>query len=742
MMFWQRDGEKGVLVLRASPRLAIAVAALLLATVGWLDFVTGKEISFTIIYLIPVSTAAWIAGRRVGLVFCILAAACELAAEFASEPPNFATAFWNAGVKFGVYFVFCALLDIAKTHSAGANVLRTVHRRIALGVALGVSVAVMVAVSQRLFADRRVSAASAASSTGGNSTHTSITSRYAPVGEAPVEARKPNEPLADLAKLVTSSMHASRPALLGSRDPNTTTCVQVVRSGDVISTLPRDPSDLNGGPGTTLATIFFIDREHCKSAMADFSWHQGRLKTFLQNEATLNRPAAALAHELADKSRQFWELASTWSAVPGDLTAAGFESRGDWPSFCMAALDRAAAAKDLTAVQHWSGELATAAFSLDDLHRWLNFLVENHLTALEFQQRCETLFRRSNDLHEKYDPSGTLSQFPAGVLGLNGKGNYYEVEHQAELLFAVPRDQEAKSIANEYLTPSSLWVSPNVRETFVTLQNVLSPENRKTWELAARMPFEHSYLINMLYRADRVAAADELRTVLKKFDAMNPHAQVGELLSVIMYRGHSFAGLEWADRFRPELVKAADHIGPNESDVQAMEDACRWTNQFYQAPTEYGMAFTLRDALLSHRLDCVRATDMIGAIYRNAGRVGFGHIRWCCETGGHSVAAYLRPENDKPQARLFDGLMPPQKPETWPDCYFHGHAWPPSLEHEHNPTPYAVEMYVRGIDSYIWAEGYIVRGPNAGWLTTAAIPYSSSRREASTRKVFDGPYPE
>jgi hypothetical protein len=33
-------------------------------------------------------------------------------------------------------------------------------------------------------------------------------------------------------------------------------------------------------------------------------------------------------------------------------------------------------------------------------------------------------------------------------------------------------------------------------------------------------------------------------------------------------------------------------------------------------------------------------------------------------------------------------------------------------------------------------------GPNAGWLTTAAIPYSTSRREAATRKVFDGPYPE
>ena len=50
------------------------------------------------------------------------------------------------------------------------------------------------------------------------------------------------------------------------------------------------------------------------------------------------------------------------------------------------------------------------------------------------------------------------------------------------------------------------------------------------------------------------------------------------------------------------------------------------------------------------------------------------------------------------------------------------------------PTPYAVELYVRGLDNYLWAEGYIVRGPNAGTLTTARIPYSTHRLDESTRK--------
>jgi hypothetical protein len=115
-------------------------------------------------------------------------------------------------------------------------------------------------------------------------------------------------------------------------------------------------------------------------------------------------------------------------------------------------------------------------------------------------------------------------------------------------------------------------------------------------------------------------------------------------------------------------------------------------------------------------------------------------VRWCAETAGHSVAAYVGTENDKQQVVVADGLNPPPEPEHFPDCYFQGHAWPPGMTD--NPTPYCVELYVRGIDSYVWADGYIIRGPNAGELTTAAVPYSTHHKNAETRKVYDGPYPQ
>jgi len=61
---------------------------------------------------------------------------------------------------------------------------------------------------------------------------------------------------------------------------------------------------------------------------------------------------------------------------------------------------------------------------------------------------------------------------------------------------------------------------------------------------------------------------------------------------------------------------------------------------------------------------------------------------------------------------------------------------------EKNPTPYCTELYMRGIDNYLWAEGYIIRGPNAGTRVSASIPYSTHRKLASSAKIFAGPYPQ
>src|SRR6185295_4965982 len=180
--------------------------------------------------------------------------------------------------------------------------------------------------------------------------------------------------------------------------------------------------------------------------------------------------------------------------------------------------------------KHWAVELSAATFWLEDLLRWRTFLYHNYLAALDFQARCESLFVAAEKEHSNYTPESSMSQFPAGVLGLNSKGNYYEIERQAERLFSMPADRLFALEENKGVTPNALWVPPAGRELFLQLRAALSADNQKTWDLAARTPYQHSYLVNLLFRARTAELADDLTTVLRQFDAHNPHATVNELM--------------------------------------------------------------------------------------------------------------------------------------------------------------------------------------------------------------------
>jgi two-component sensor histidine kinase len=62
--------------LRNSSRLSIAsIGILTIAVTGFIDAVTSNEISFSIIYLIPITFVTWYAGRKIGIVMCILSVA-------------------------------------------------------------------------------------------------------------------------------------------------------------------------------------------------------------------------------------------------------------------------------------------------------------------------------------------------------------------------------------------------------------------------------------------------------------------------------------------------------------------------------------------------------------------------------------------------------------------------------------------------------------------------------------------
>ena len=85
------------------------VAAILVATVGLLDHLTGTELSFSIFYLVPISLAAWRLGVRGAALWAALCAVVWLFLDLQDDAySSMAVAYWNAGVRLGIFLIVAA----------------------------------------------------------------------------------------------------------------------------------------------------------------------------------------------------------------------------------------------------------------------------------------------------------------------------------------------------------------------------------------------------------------------------------------------------------------------------------------------------------------------------------------------------------------------------------------------------------------------------------------------------------
>ena len=97
---------------RHGPLFWLTAGLLFLLGVAAADFVTGREISFSLFYLIPILLVAWFAGRSWAFAISVLAAATWLAIDEMSRtaysPP--VIRFWNATVRLGFFLIVAWLL--------------------------------------------------------------------------------------------------------------------------------------------------------------------------------------------------------------------------------------------------------------------------------------------------------------------------------------------------------------------------------------------------------------------------------------------------------------------------------------------------------------------------------------------------------------------------------------------------------------------------------------------------------
>lgn len=80
------------------------------AAIAWLHSLIGWEISFSILYLLPIGTAAWVLGRTWGVTFSVVSAVAWWYAnrDLPVEPE--AILYWNAFVRLMLFLIVSELL--------------------------------------------------------------------------------------------------------------------------------------------------------------------------------------------------------------------------------------------------------------------------------------------------------------------------------------------------------------------------------------------------------------------------------------------------------------------------------------------------------------------------------------------------------------------------------------------------------------------------------------------------------
>jgi hypothetical protein len=82
-------------------------ALVLLLILGWLDYLTGYEMSFFVFYSVPVGLAAWYVGRWAGVLLALAATVTWLVADFFSGAKYSAPFFfyWNSTIHFLAFII-------------------------------------------------------------------------------------------------------------------------------------------------------------------------------------------------------------------------------------------------------------------------------------------------------------------------------------------------------------------------------------------------------------------------------------------------------------------------------------------------------------------------------------------------------------------------------------------------------------------------------------------------------------
>lgn len=90
---------------------------ILIGIIGFIDYLTGYEIAFSVFYVVPISLVTWFTNQRLGLVASVTSAGVWLVADIASGQSYSSplVPFWNYLIRFTFFVIFTLLFSSLKS---------------------------------------------------------------------------------------------------------------------------------------------------------------------------------------------------------------------------------------------------------------------------------------------------------------------------------------------------------------------------------------------------------------------------------------------------------------------------------------------------------------------------------------------------------------------------------------------------------------------------------------------------
>ena len=124
------DNEKKPVLAKAAGHwgLILATCWVLLGVLGWLDFITGYELSFFVFYSVPVGVAAWYVGRWPAIGVALGATVAWLLADYFGGQKYSARFYyyWNGTIHFLAFIINAVTIakiksDLDQRHALAAE---------------------------------------------------------------------------------------------------------------------------------------------------------------------------------------------------------------------------------------------------------------------------------------------------------------------------------------------------------------------------------------------------------------------------------------------------------------------------------------------------------------------------------------------------------------------------------------------------------------------------------------------